>query len=48
MAAYLGLTFLILALMIALIAARQISAVRDEEAEGRLETLVVRSMSRTA
>jgi len=46
-AAYLGLTFLILALMIALVAAGQITATRTEEAEGRLEVLVVRPLSRT-
>jgi ABC-2 type transport system permease protein len=47
-AAYLGFTFLVLALMIALVAVGQISAVRTEEAEGHLEHLVVRPMSRTA
>ena len=47
-AAYLGLTFLLLALLIALIAAGQIVAIRSEEAEGRLENLVVRPLSRTA
>ena len=36
---YLGLTFLILALMIALVAAGQITAIRAEEADGRLENL---------
>ena len=36
---YLGLTFLILALMVALIAAGQITAIRTEEADGRLENL---------
>lgn len=44
--AYLGLTFLILALMIALIAAGQASAIRAEEAEGRLENLLVRPVGR--
>jgi ABC-2 type transport system permease protein len=44
---YLGLTFLILALMISLVAAGQITAVRTEEADGRVETLVVRPLSRT-
>jgi ABC-2 type transport system permease protein len=47
-AAYLGLTFLVLALMIAMIAAGQISAMRSEEAEGHLENLLVRPTSRTA
>jgi ABC-2 type transport system permease protein len=47
-AAYLGLTFLILALMIALIAAGQIVAIRTEEADGHLENLTVRPVSRTS
>lgn len=47
-AAYLGLTFLMLAPMIALVAVGQITAVRDEEAEGHLEDLAVRPMSRTS
>lgn len=47
-AAYLGLTFLILAMMIALVAAGQITAVRTEEADGHLENLVVRPVSRTS
>jgi ABC-2 type transport system permease protein len=46
--AYLGLTFLILALMIAVIAAGQIAAIRTEEAEGHLENFVVRPVSRTS
>ena len=46
--AYLGLTFLMLALMIALVAAGQITAIRAEEAEGRLENLIVRPFSRTS
>ena len=45
-AAYLGLTFLMLALMIALVAAGQITAIRTEEADGHLENLVVRPVSR--
>ena len=45
---YLGLTFLIVALMISLVAAGQIAAIRSEEAEGRLEALVVRPLSRTS
>jgi ABC-2 type transport system permease protein len=47
-AVYLGLTFLMLAMMIALVAAGQITAIRAEEAEGRLENLVVRPVSRTS
>ena len=43
---YLGLTFILIALLIGLIAAGQISAIRTEEGEGRLETLVVRPVSR--
>jgi ABC-2 type transport system permease protein len=42
----LGLTFLILALLIALISAGQITAMRTEEADGYLENLVVRPVSR--
>ena len=45
-AAYLGLTFLILALMIALISAGQIAAIRAEESAGRLENFAVRPVSR--
>jgi ABC-2 type transport system permease protein len=44
--AYLGLTFVILAVIIALMAAGQISAIRDEEAAGRLDNLVVRPLGR--
>jgi ABC-2 type transport system permease protein len=44
--AYLGVSFLIVALMVALIAAGQISAVRAEEAEGRLDQLLVRPVAR--
>jgi ABC-2 type transport system permease protein len=44
--AYLGLTFLILALLLALIAAVQVIALRDEEASGHLENLLVRPVSR--
>jgi ABC-2 type transport system permease protein len=43
---YLGLTFLVLAAMIALVAAGQVVAIRAEEAEGRLENLVVRPLTR--
>ncbi|MGD0068273.1 MAG: ABC transporter permease subunit [Streptosporangiaceae bacterium] len=42
----LGLTFLILALLIALISAGQITAMRTEEAGGYLENLLVRPVSR--
>ena len=44
----LGLEFLILALLIALISAGQITAMRTEEADGYLENLLVRPVSRTA
>jgi ABC-2 type transport system permease protein len=44
----LGLTFLILALLIALISAGQITAMRTEEADGYLENLLIRPVSRTS
>ena len=44
----LGLTFLILALLIALISAGQITAMRTEEADGYLENLLVRPVRRTS
>jgi ABC-2 type transport system permease protein len=44
----LGLTFLILALLIALIAVGQITAIRTEEADGYLENLLVRPVSRAS
>jgi ABC-2 type transport system permease protein len=47
-AAYLGLTFLVLALLIALVSAGQITAMRTEEADGHLENLLVRAESRTS
>jgi ABC-2 type transport system permease protein len=47
-AAYLGLTFLLLALMIALVAAGQIGAIRTEEADGHLENLAVLPVRRTS
>jgi ABC-2 type transport system permease protein len=47
-AAYLGLTFLVLALLIALVSAGQITAMRAEEADGHLENLLVRAVSRTS
>jgi ABC-2 type transport system permease protein len=45
---YLGLTFLLLALLLGLVAAGQVTAIRAEESEGRLENLVVRPLSRTS
>jgi ABC-2 type transport system permease protein len=45
-AVYLGLTFLLLAFLIALTAAGQITAMRTEEADGYLENLLVRPVSR--
>ncbi|MHB1739687.1 MAG: hypothetical protein ACYCXA_09475 [Actinomycetes bacterium] len=45
---YLALTFLLLALIIGLVAAGQVTAIRAEESEGRLENLVVRLLSRTS
>jgi ABC-2 type transport system permease protein len=47
-AGYLGLTFLLLALLIALVAAGQITAMRTEEADGSVENLLVRPVSRTS
>ena len=44
----LGLTFLILAFLIALISVGQITAMRTEEAEGYLENLLVRPVRRTS
>jgi len=46
--AYLGVAFLIVAVLVALVAAGQISAARSEEAEGRLDNLVVRPVSRVS
>ena len=45
---YLGLTFLMLALLIALVSAGQIAAIRTEEADGHLENLLVHPLSRTS
>jgi ABC-2 type transport system permease protein len=45
-AAYLGVTFLIVTLLIALAAAGQVSATRDEEAEGYLDHLLARPVAR--
>jgi ABC-2 type transport system permease protein len=47
-AAYLGLVFLMIATTVALVAAGQVTAARAEEADGRLESLLVRPLSRTA
>jgi ABC-2 type transport system permease protein len=44
--AYLGVGFLIGAVLVALVAAGQISALRAEEAEGRLDHLLVRPVAR--
>jgi polyether ionophore transport system permease protein len=44
--AYLGVTFLIVGVLIAFVAAGQIGAARNEESEGRLDHLVVRPLSR--
>jgi ABC-2 type transport system permease protein len=46
--AYLGLTFLIVAVFVAFAAAGQAVAARTEEAEGRLENLLALPVSRTA
>jgi ABC-2 type transport system permease protein len=45
-AAYLGVTFLIAAALIGFVAAGQVGAARDEEAEGRLDHLLARKLSR--
>lgn len=45
-AAYLGFTFLTVAWLIAFVAAGQVTAARAEEAEGRLDHLLVRPVSR--
>lgn len=44
---YLGVAFLIIALLVTLVAASQLAATRSEEAEGRLDHLLVRPVSRT-
>ncbi|HZM54282.1 MAG TPA: ABC transporter permease subunit [Acidimicrobiales bacterium] len=46
--AYLGLVFLILAVLVAFVAAGQITAARAEEAGGRLDHLLVRPVSRSS
>jgi ABC-2 type transport system permease protein len=45
-AQYLAITFLIIALLVALTGAGQMSAARSEEAEGRIDHLLVRPVSR--
>jgi ABC-2 type transport system permease protein len=44
--AYLGLTFLVIATLVALVAAGQVAANREEEASGRLENLLTRAVGR--
>lgn len=44
---YLGLTFLMVALIVVFLAAAQAAAVRAEEAEGHVDVLLVRPVSRT-
>ncbi len=44
--AYLGVSFLTIAVLIAVLAASQVSAIRDEEGAGRLDNLVVRPVRR--
>jgi ABC-2 type transport system permease protein len=44
--AYLGVAFLVVAVLIGFVAAGQVSATRTEEAEGRLDNLLVRPLSR--
>ena len=43
---YLGITFLVVALLVGFIAAGQLSAARNEEAEGRLDHLLIQPFSR--
>jgi len=45
--AYLGFSFLIVALLVALVAAAQVGATREEEADGRLDNLLVQPVRRT-
>jgi ABC-2 type transport system permease protein len=45
-AAYLGFSFVIIAILVALVAASQVAATRDEEAQARVEHLLVRAVSR--
>ena len=44
--AYLGFAFLIVAVLIALVAAGQVAAARNEEGDGRLDHLLVRRVAR--
>ncbi len=44
--AYLGVTFLMLAVLVALVGTGQLGAARDDEAQGRLDNLLVRPVSR--
>jgi ABC-2 type transport system permease protein len=44
--AYLGLSFILIAVLVVLIAASQVAAARNEEASGRAEHLLVRPVSR--
>jgi ABC-2 type transport system permease protein len=46
--AYLGMFFMIIGAVIAFCAATQVTATREEEADGRLDALLVRPVSRTA
>ena len=45
---YLGFTFLMVAVLLAFLAAQQVTAARAEEAESRLDHLLVRPVSRTS
>ncbi|HEX7522401.1 MAG TPA: hypothetical protein VF441_10150 [Acidimicrobiia bacterium] len=45
--AYLGFAFLIVATLVALVAASQVNATREEEADGRLDNLLVRRVRRS-
>ncbi len=46
--AYLGVAFLLMAILVAFVAAGQVSATRGEEADGRLDHLLVRPVSRAS
>jgi len=46
--AYLGVTFLIVAVLLAFVAATQVTSVRSEELEGRLDPLLTRAVTRVA
>jgi ABC-2 type transport system permease protein len=46
--AYLGVSFLIVAILVAFVAAGQVTAARAEEADGRLDQLLVRPVSRAS